>query len=217
MDEIVKQAMAKWPNVPHCYGWLALDARGAWRMRDERAQTLGLPGDKIVHAALLGFINRNYTHDDHGRWYFQNGPQRVYVDLEAAPYIARTDPAQGFLLHTGEPLPTIDAAWLTETGRLVLQSSEKIAVVDDRDIAQCIADLRIDGIAVKDEQLLEWLADQSGKPDPLILCIAGRQLPVQRMLKDMIPDRFGFVQRPQPDNALPVRSENIQDAPVSRG
>ena len=28
MDDIVKQAMAKWPNVPHCYGWLALDARG---------------------------------------------------------------------------------------------------------------------------------------------------------------------------------------------
>ena len=60
MDEIVKQAMAKWPNVPHCYGWLALDARGAWRMRDEQAQALHLPGDKIAHAALLGFINRNY-------------------------------------------------------------------------------------------------------------------------------------------------------------
>ena len=29
MDDIVKQAMAKWPNVPHCYGWLALDARGS--------------------------------------------------------------------------------------------------------------------------------------------------------------------------------------------
>ena len=30
MDDIVKQAMAKWPNVPHCYGWLGLDARGNW-------------------------------------------------------------------------------------------------------------------------------------------------------------------------------------------
>ena len=45
MDDIVKQAMAKWPNVPHCYGWLALDARGAWRMRDEAAQQGGTPGD----------------------------------------------------------------------------------------------------------------------------------------------------------------------------
>ncbi|HZW22256.1 DUF2946 family protein, partial [Noviherbaspirillum sp.] len=47
MDEIVKQAMAKWPNVPHCYGWLALDARGNWRMRDDRAQKLNLAGDRI--------------------------------------------------------------------------------------------------------------------------------------------------------------------------
>jgi hypothetical protein len=44
MDDIVKQAMAKWPNVPYCYGWLALDARGAWRMRDEAAQRAGGTG-----------------------------------------------------------------------------------------------------------------------------------------------------------------------------
>jgi hypothetical protein len=53
MDDIVKQALAKWPNVPHCYGWLALDARGNWRMRDERAQHFNLPGDKLSNAALV--------------------------------------------------------------------------------------------------------------------------------------------------------------------
>ena len=41
MDDIVKQAMAKWPNVPHCYGWLGLDARGNWYMRDDSAQAAG--------------------------------------------------------------------------------------------------------------------------------------------------------------------------------
>ncbi|MFM7971511.1 MAG: DUF2946 family protein, partial [Betaproteobacteria bacterium] len=25
MDDIVKAALKKWPNVPACYGWLALD------------------------------------------------------------------------------------------------------------------------------------------------------------------------------------------------
>src|ERR1700752_1730298 len=104
MDHIVKQAMAKWPDVPHCYGWLALDARGAWRMRDERAQHFGLPGDKVTQAALLGFINRNYMADARGCWYFQNGPQRVYVNLEATPYIARTDPEHGLLLQTGQAI-----------------------------------------------------------------------------------------------------------------
>ena len=41
MDDIVKQAMAKWPTVPDCYGWLGLDARGNWYMRDDRAQACG--------------------------------------------------------------------------------------------------------------------------------------------------------------------------------
>ena len=117
MDDIVKQAMAKWPNVPDCYGWLALDARGAWRMRDERAQHLNPPGDKVTQAALLGFINRNYCADARGCWYFQNGPQRVYLNLEATPYIARTDPQQGLVLHTGEAFGPLERALHDRGGR----------------------------------------------------------------------------------------------------
>jgi hypothetical protein len=198
MDEIVKQAMAKWPNVPHCYGWLALDARGAWRMRDEHAQATEQPGDKIFNATLLGFINRNYTHDDRGRWYFQNGPQRVYVNLEATPYIARTDPAQGFVLHTGEPLSIVADAWMTESGRLVLESEGKVAMVDDRDMAQCIADLHINGEAVNDEQLLAWLR-QPDVGGQLMLRQADRQLPVHHIASDALATHFGFVQVPQTD------------------
>ena len=127
MDEIVKQAVAKWPNVPHCYGWLALDARGAWRMRDESAQQQGSAGERIVHPALLGFIRRNYATDENGRWFFQNGPQRVYVNLELTPYIARSDPACGFVTQTDEPMDNIDAVWLTDNARLILRSSGKIA------------------------------------------------------------------------------------------
>ena len=41
MDDIVRQAMVKWPNVPHCHGWLGLDARGNWYLRDAQAQALG--------------------------------------------------------------------------------------------------------------------------------------------------------------------------------
>lgn len=200
MDEIVKQAMAKWPNVPHCYGWLALDARGAWRMRDERAQALGLPGDKIVHAALSGFINRNYTHDDQGRWYFQNGPQRVYVNLESTPYVVRTDPTQGFALHTGESLPDINAVWLTENGQFVFECAGKIATLDDRDIAQCMTQLEMTGAPVDDDALLAWLSGASASGD-LFLCQAARRLPVQRITQNAIAARFGFKPEPQPDGA----------------
>jgi hypothetical protein len=41
MDEIVEAALRKWPNVPHCYGWLALDARGDWYMRDDACRPRG--------------------------------------------------------------------------------------------------------------------------------------------------------------------------------
>jgi hypothetical protein len=198
MDDIVKQAMAKWPNVPHCYGWLGLDARGLWRMRDEAAQAQQLPGDRVNHAALLGFINRNYLHDEQGRWYFQNGPQRVYIDLDATPFIARTDPALGFVLHTDAPLSSIDAVWMTDDGQLLMQDGERIAMLDDRDLAQCIADLRLDGGAVSDEQLVEWLAAAPTQAGTLSFSYGGRALPVQRIARDAIAERFGFVQRPRP-------------------
>ena len=198
MDEIVKQAMAKWPAVPHCYGWLGLDARGNWRMRDERTQALGSAGDKIVHSALLGFINRNYTHDDQGRWYFQNGPQRVYVNLEATPYIAHTDPAQGFVLHTGEPVTIIDAAWLTDLGQLVLVSGPKIAQVDDRDIAQCLESMLIDDAVISDEQLQDWLGRKENMAT-LFLAHPSRKIPVQYLAHETLAAHFGFVSEPQPD------------------
>lgn len=199
MDEIVRQAMAKWPNVPHCYGWLALDARGSWRMRDERAQALKLAGDKINNAALLAFINRNYTHDERGRWYFQNGPQRVYANLEATPYIAHTDPSQGFMLHTDEPLIDIDAAWLTDSGQLLLKSWEKIALLDDRDTMQCLSHLHIKGAVANDEQLLAWIS-QPHEDDGLTLKHAGRYIPVQHIRRDAIAAHFGFVTAPEPDS-----------------
>jgi hypothetical protein len=109
MDEIVKAALKKWPNVPHCHGWLALDARGEWYMRDERIQRAGpfpqLKGSRINHDKLREFIHRNYLHDDAGAWFFQNGPQRVYVQLEAAPYVWRVaaQPGWGLTSHSGQP------------------------------------------------------------------------------------------------------------------
>ncbi len=199
MDDIVKQALAKWPNVPHCYGWLALDARGAWRMRDEAAQAQGLPGDRIAHAALVGFINRNYQADEQGRWYFQNGPQRVYVHLEATPYITRTDPEQGFVLQTGEPLPAIDDAWMTEAGELILQGQGKAALVDDRDMAQCLPLLQMAGKPAADEQLLAWI-EQGPDAGQLMFNDAGRLVPVQPIARAGLAEHFGFDPAPKEPN-----------------
>ena len=193
MDDIVRQAMAKWPNVPHCYGWLGLDARGSWRMRDEAAQRADAPGDRLAHEALIGFINRNYAADERGCWYFQNGPQRVYVNLEAAPFVARTDPALGFVLHTGETLAAPAAAFLSDAGELLVCAGERVAQVDDRDMAPLLGALELDGRTVSDESLLAWLEGASGR---LVLRWHGAATEVERLAPGRAPARFGFVRRP---------------------
>ena len=193
MDDIVKQAMSKWPNVPHCYGWLALDARGAWRMRDEAAQRVQAPGDRLNNAALVGFINRNYLADARGCWYFQNGPQRVYVNLEAAPFVARTDPGLGLVLHTGEPLGVPDEVCMLDSGALLLRAGVRVAQLDDRDLAQLLQSMELDGKPVADDALLAWLEGGAGQ---LALRWQGQLLPVEWLAAEQAPQRFGFVGRP---------------------
>jgi hypothetical protein len=193
MDDIVKQALAKWPNVPNCYGWLALDARGHWRMRDERAQHLDLPGDKLTNAALVGFINRNYAADERGCWYFQNGPQRVYVELAATPFIVRTDPVAGWLLHTGATMPAIDSVVLTDAGALILHGDGVVAQLDDRDVAAVLARLEMHGAPVDDDALLAWLEHPA---TPLTLADGERRLAIGYVAADAVGQRFGFVSVP---------------------
>src|SRR3954466_15843958 len=105
MDDMVRAALKKWPNVPACTGWLALDARGGWYMRDDRTQAAGpfplARGSLLRHEKLVDFIQRNYDQDDDGCWYFQNGPQRVFVELEAAPFVLRIGQQGAVTTHTG--------------------------------------------------------------------------------------------------------------------
>ena len=140
MDEIVKAALKKWPTVPHCYDWLALDARGQWFMRDERIQRAGpfplVKGSMIRHEKLLEFIHRNYECDEQGCWFFQNGPQRVYVELEAAPLVWRVSwPGDTLRVqtHTGHDA-TVHSAWLDESGRLFAHADRGFGIVHSQDV-----------------------------------------------------------------------------------
>ncbi|MDQ6627073.1 MAG: DUF2946 family protein [Pseudomonadota bacterium] len=141
MDAIVEAALRKWPNVPHCYGWLALDARGDWYMRDERIQAAGpFPrpkGSRIEHEKLREFIERNYASDPAGAWFFQNGPQRVYVELEAAPWIWRLAAVPGaapqISSHTGRPASASEAR-VDESGRLFLATEIGLGLVHTLDV-----------------------------------------------------------------------------------
>jgi hypothetical protein len=137
MDDIVRQAMAKWPNVPHCYGWLGLDDRGNWYMRDDRVQAAGpfaqSKGSLLRHEKLIEFIHRNYDHDAQGQWFFQNGPQRVYVELQATPWIWRVSAPDAVASHSGQPVQ-VRACLVDEGGRLYLETDRGFGLVHTQDI-----------------------------------------------------------------------------------
>ena len=142
MDDIVRQAMAKWPNVPDCYGWLGLDARGHWYMRDDGAQaqgsfTSGVPGAKgslLQHDKLIDFIHRNYAADTQGQWYFQNGPQRVYVELEVTPWVWRIADDFSVTAQTGTVTQCLRCL-SDESGRVYLVTPLGLGLVHSWDVA----------------------------------------------------------------------------------
>ena len=132
MDEIVLRGMAKWPNVPSVYGWLSLDRRGNWLLK----------GDRIANPGVTAFIGRNYGRDERGCWFFQNGPQRVFVALDYSPYVYRVvSPDKAPLAiesHTGKPVSAVTGAWLDEKGALLLETDLGAGVVHDRDLERLL-------------------------------------------------------------------------------
>jgi hypothetical protein len=122
MDEAVARSMAKWPNVPAVYGWLSLDRRGNWLIK----------GERIANPALRDFIGRNYESDARGRWFFQNGPQRVFVSLAYTPFVVH---------HEGDRLVdqcgagvTARETFLDDEGSVLILGERGIALLDDRDL-----------------------------------------------------------------------------------
>ncbi len=135
MDQSVKDALARWPDVPAVYGWLSLDARGRWRLHPQGLSAQGGPGESITNSQILAFINRNYEHDEAGRWYFQNGPQRVYLRLDAAPYVLRLDDEAGALVtHTDAAVEAVTGWRLDDAGRLYAMTPLGAGIVLDRDL-----------------------------------------------------------------------------------
>ena len=126
MDEIVARSLAKWPNVPAVYGWLELDRRGNWLIK----------GERIGNQALREFIARNYEADERGRWFFQNGPQRVYVRLAYTPFVMHYE-GGGLYDHCGRPTEALET-FLDEEGSVLIRGSHGIGLLDDRDLERYV-------------------------------------------------------------------------------
>jgi hypothetical protein len=110
-------------------------------MRDDRAQAAGgfasgLPGAKgslLQHAKLIEFIQRNYACDAAGQWYFQNGPQRVYVELEATPWVWRVSADFSIAAHDGQRADW-QQCFTDEHGWLYCQTSIGFGLVHTQDV-----------------------------------------------------------------------------------
>ena len=137
MDDLVLRAINKWPHVPACYGWLGLDSRGRWFLRDDAVQAVGpFPegkGDRLTHDNLLAFVGRNYAADEQGQWYFQNGPQRVYVELESTPWIWRVQGDGALHAHTGH-VATAKACLTDTEGHVYFSSDLGLGLVHSADV-----------------------------------------------------------------------------------
>ncbi|MBU3625374.1 DUF2946 family protein [Polynucleobacter sp. JS-Safj-400b-B2] len=206
MDDQVLRSLMKWPNVPDCYGWLALDRRGQWRMRDEFTQLNNLPGQVIQHTALKEFIVRNYACDELGRYFFQNGPQRVYITLDATPWIVRILPSDKGLNFINQCHQNMDPAGALsdekgniyivgnlnqiiyngsdrKNGQFTESNSQTIALLHDHDLDQ------FSGLAKLHEEACSFGGSWVWQ---------NKQLSLEPIHSEELAARFNYIKNPRP-------------------
>ena len=194
MDEIVVRGMAKWPSVPAVYGWLSLDRRGNWLIK----------GERVGNPLVTEFIGRNYARDERGCWYFQNGPQRVFVNLAYTPIVLRIVSPEGAPLalsaHTGSPVASLGGAWMDENGTVLLETGQGPATIHDSDLERLLPHLiDINGNPLSEAALDELMGlAQQGKPGPLWLKYRDSSLKIEAIASRDVPRHFGFVAQPEP-------------------
>ena len=181
--------MAKWPDLPAVYGWLGLDRRGRWR----------LGGELIANDAANRFIDRNYACDEDGRWFFQNGPQRVFVSLEYAPFVYRLDDAGTFTTHNGYAAGAALAASLDEERNVTVVTELGPGLVDDRDLDALSERLASPDGEPMDDDAVEAALRAAAAPGPARLglaCGSGAVTPIEFIPTAELPGHLGFVREP---------------------
>jgi len=182
VDEEVERAMARFPDVPDLMGWLALDERCRWRLR----------GQDVKRPRTIAFFNRHLDHDDEGRWFVQNGPQRAFVDLAYLPLLFTRDETGALIDQRGRPASPIQAAYLDDEGRLIVVGADGPGLLDEAALL-AIADLVRDhkGSAVDE-------IDAAALATGLYLDLPARRLRLDPMATGDVARRLGLVMHPRP-------------------
>ena len=203
MDERVLRSLIKWPDVPHCSGWLALDRRGQWRMRDEFAQANQLAGTVIQHKALNECISRNYACDFLGRYFFQNGAQRVFITLDATPWITRMIPSERgiqLLTQCGEEIKP-QSALSDEKGNIYITGFITQTLSDQIDNTIFTRTV-LPSVALLHDHDLDLFSEQSTVQEDACSFRGswlwdGRALPIEPIHSIELSERFHFVKAPR--------------------
>jgi len=154
----------------------------------------------VSNPGIAAFIGRNYLADASGRYFFQNGPQQVFVALDATPWVFHLESndagAPQIVDQTGQAAVPV-AAGIDEEGNLYLQTGRGFGIVDERELVRLVELIyHPSGRKADDAMLMEWLA-QGAAAAPLELRLSGAPalllLPLQ---KNALAVRFGFIPQP---------------------
>jgi hypothetical protein len=187
MQPWVLKSMQRWPNVPALFGWLGLNRRGRWLIQ----------GEAISHPRIVETINRNYGVDEHGRWFFQNGPQRGYIELAYAPFVLRRE-HERFVTHNGLAVERASQAVLDESGSLSLVTEHGLGEVEGGDLEWALEHSSIDGRPLDETQLMTLLELPSQTNTNAVLALGAEQLPIIKIDTLDLPQLFNFVRTPAP-------------------
>lgn len=184
MDPRVRAAMQQWPNVPALYGWLGLDETGHWRLQ----------GEPITHPGLVDFINRNYACDERGCWFFQNGPQRGFVQLAYTPWVLHIDAHGHLRRHTRQPVAGVRGAYIDEDQNLLLDTDAGIGLVEP-DALAALTDGLVDETG-RLPQPDDFERVQRGEQRSIALDWQGQRVALAGVQRAEVAARFGFVADP---------------------
>lgn len=191
MEDWVQRALAKWPNVPHLYGWIHLDRRGQWFLQ----------GERVDRPKLIDMMRFNYAADDRGCWFFQNGPQRGYVTLAYTPLVFRVQPGGDLIAHTDQTPMQIRQCCLDSDGSVVLDTDLGAGGLDGEDLPWVLEHLDVQGRGSVESAVDAALGLPSGSQTTLRLDWRDRSIAVMRLDANAMPTSLGFEREPQPPEA----------------
>jgi hypothetical protein len=202
VDQFIHQALQKWPQVPDCFGWLSFDRRGEWRIQNEYAQQNKLSGELITHQGFKHYIESHLAHDESGNYFFQNGPQRVFIHFVYSPWVVRFYPKEGghWDIRTtfGDPIEPL-TCFLDESGHISFEAFFKTRRLTDEHVfveeqVRCVGLLHDHDLEVF-SAFAKIFQNSCGSLGEFIW---QEKLSIEPILTKEIPQRYRFHQNPHP-------------------